>query len=244
MLKKDKTMNDNPKALKFGGKEHNGPLADISHLSEREKTQLKSKALSAFGTYSYDVFKSDEEFELALACLAPYYWGDPENTTEDDIAEYAAFHRGFYYHKKKYRFWEKVVLDSMVRDLADYALDAPHYDASFLLTLEMRKMQCMDAYFSHSITADENGNYPGGRWLRLCIKLLEYLTNKHSIPDEMIFALNARNIGYPVSKWGHDHFVAPENDDDRLHYGRKIYWHKAHRLYCHIRQHALHTWWD
>lgn len=26
--------------------------------------------------------------------------------------------------------------------------------------------------------------------------------------------------------------------------GRKIYWHKALRLYNNIRTHAIHTWWD
>jgi len=74
-------MNDsNPKALTFGGEEHNAPLADISHLSDSEKASLKRKALSAFGTYYYEKFKSDEEFELALACLAPYYRGNHKVT--------------------------------------------------------------------------------------------------------------------------------------------------------------------
>ena len=131
---------NNPKALTFGGEEHNAPLADISNLSDVQKARLKSKALGAFGTYDYERFKSDEEFELALACLAPYYWGNHE-VTDEDIAEYAAIHRGFYYHKKKYRVWEKEVLEPMVKRLSDYALDAPQYDASFLLELEKQKME-------------------------------------------------------------------------------------------------------
>ena len=200
---------NNPKALTFGGEEHNAPLADISNLSDVQKARLKSKALGAFGTYDYERFKSDEEFELALACLAPYYWGNHE-VTDEDIAEYAAIHRGFYYHKKKYRVWEKEVLEPMVKRLSDYALDAPQYDASFLLELEKQKMECMDAYFSHSVTAD----------------------------------VNPRNISYPVSQWELDHFNNPTEESDKLHCGRKIYWHKAHRLYYHIRQHALHSWWD
>ncbi len=234
---------NNPKALTFGGEEHNAPLADISNLSDVQKARLKSKALGAFGTYDYERFKSDEEFELALACLAPYYWGNHE-VTDEDIAEYAAIHRGFYYHKKKYRVWEKEVLEPMVKRLSDYALDAPQYDASFLLELEKQKMECMDAYFSHSVTADENGNYPGGRWLRLCVKLLGYLVNESRIPDNKILAVNPRNISYPVSQWELDHFNNPTEESDKLHCGRKIYWHKAHRLYYHIRQHALHSWWD
>lgn len=237
-------MNDNtPKELTFGGEEHTAPSVDISHLSEREKTRLKRKALGAFATFDYEQFNSDEEFELALSCLAPYYWGNHE-VTDEDINEYASLHRGFYYHKKKYRVWEKKVLDPMVKALADYALDAPQHDASFLLELERRKMECMDAYFSHSVTADKNGNYPKGRWLRLCIKLLGYLVNETDIPDNKILAVNPRNINYPVSRWELDHFANPTDDTDKLYCGRKIYWHKAHRLYCHIRQHALHSWWD
>lgn len=244
LQKKDQTMDDKPKAITFGGEEHNEPLADISGLVERRKTELCRKAMSAFGTYNYGVFKSDEEFELALACLSEESSCPGKKFHDRQIAEYAAYHRGFYYHKKKFRVWKQEVLEPMVKSLADYALNSPHYYASFLLELEMRKMQCMDAYFSHSVTADENGNYPGGRWLRLCIKLLQYLTDEHSIPDEKILAINIRNIGYPVSQWDLDHFVTPNEDDNKLHYGRNIYWHKAHRLYCHIRQHALHTWWD
>jgi len=237
-------MDNNPKSLTFGGEKHDAPLADTSGLSERRKAELRSKARGAFVTYDYDVFKSDEEFEQALACEAPEMFGPGKKVSERDIAEYAAYHRGFYYHKKKFRVWEKEVLDPMVKSLADYVLDAPQYDAHFLLVLELRKMECMDAYFSHSVTADEDGNYPGGRWLRQCIKLLRYLTKEFDIPEDKIIALNVRNIGYPVRQWDIDHFVSPSDDSDRLYYGRKIYWHKAHRLYCHIRQHALHTWWD
>lgn len=238
-------MNDsNSKALTFGGEEHNGPLADISHLTEREKLNYRSMGMKAFGTYNYEQFKSDEDFELALACAAPYNCRYPEDCDKEILDSFVDYQRSFYYHKKKFRVWEKEVLEPMVKSLADYALDAPQYDACFLLELEKKKMECMDAYFSHSVTADANGNYPGGRWLRLCIKLLGYLVDKYNIPDEKILALNTRNIGYPVSQWEHDHFVTPKEDNDRLHYGRNIYWHKAHRLYCHIRQHALHTWWD
>lgn len=233
-----------PKALTFGGEKYKTPLADISHLSEKEKADLKSKALGAFGTYSYNRFKSDEEFELALACLAPFYWGDPEDTTEEDIMDYASYHRGLYYHKKEYHVWEKDVLDPMVKRLSEYALDAPQYHKSYLLGLEKRKMECMDAYLSHSVTADENGNYPGGRWLRLCIKLLNYLEDEFQIPEDKILALNARNIRYPLRQWDFDHFYSPEDESQKIHYGRDIYWHKAHRLYCNIRAHALHTWWD
>lgn len=232
---------NNPKALTFGGVEHNAPLADISHLSDYEKANLKSKALGAFGTYDYEQFKSDEDFELALACLAPYYWGD-HKVTDEDVAEYAAYHRGFYYHKKKYRVWEKEVLEPMVKRLTDYALDAPQFDASFLLELERRKMECMDAYFAHSVTADADGNYPGGRWLRLCIKLLGYLTGH--IPEDKILGMNIRNVGYPISDHDLERFKTESDKDMKICIGNDIYWHKAHRLYCHIRQHALHTWWD
>lgn len=62
LLKNDKTMDDKPKAITFGGEEHNDPLADISGLGERRKAELCRKAMSAFGTYNYGMFKSDEEF--------------------------------------------------------------------------------------------------------------------------------------------------------------------------------------
>ena len=176
-------------------------------------------------------------------CIRDSYWGNHE-VTDENMAEYAAIHRGFYYHKKKYRVWEKEVLDPMVKALANYALDAPQYDGCYLLELEKKKMECMDAYFSHSVTADKDGNYPGGRWLRLCIKILGYLVDENSISDNKILAVNPHNISYPVSQWELERFNSTADEDDKLHYGRKIYWHKAHRLYCHIRAHALHTWWD
>ncbi len=237
-------MNDsNPKALTFGGAEHRAPLADISHLPEEEKTTLINKASVALATYDYAKFNSDEEFELALACVAAAECINPE-TADKETSVYVDFHRSLYYHKKKYRLWKKEVLDPMVKDLADYALGAPQYDASFLLELEKKKMECMDAYFSHSVTANSHGNYPGGRWLRLCIKLLSFLVNEDNIPENIILAVNPRNIGYPVSKWDFDHFFGATEEEEKIFYGRRIYWHKAHRLYCGIRQHALHTWWD
>lgn len=235
---------DNPKALTFGGENHEDPLADISHLSEKEKLKYRSKGMSMFGTYNCEQFKTDEDFELALACALPYNWGYPEGASNEELLDHAAYYRSFYYHKKKYRVWEKEVLAPMVKSMADYALDAPQYDASHLLGLELRKMECMDAYFSHSVTADSDGNYPGDRWLRLCIKLLHYLIDEHKIPDANILAVNPRNIAYPLRKRDIDNFIAPEDPDDKLYYGRKIYWHKANRLYNNIRTHALHTWWD
>ena len=235
---------NNPKALTFGGEEHNAPLADISHLTEREKLNYRSKGMKAFGTYDYEQFKTDEEFELALACGAPYNCRYPENCDKEMLASFVDYQRSLYYHKKKYRVWEKEILAPMVKRMADYALDAPQYDASYLLGLELHKMECMDAYLSHSVTADSDGNYPGGRWLRLCIKLLHYLIDEHKIPDAKILAVNPRNITYPMRKRDIDRFITPEDSDDKLYYGRKIYWHKAHRLYNNIRTHALHTWWD
>lgn len=238
-------MNDpNPKSLTFGGEEHNAPLADISHLSEHEKLYYRSKGMKAFGTYDYEQFKSDEDFELALACAAPYNCRYPEHCDEEMLHSFVDYQRSLYYHKKKYRVWEREVLDPMVKALADYALDAPQYHASSLLELEKRKMECMDAYFANSVTADADGNYPGGHWLRLCIKLLGYRVNENRIPENKILAVNPRNISYPLSQWELDHFNNPTEDSDKTLYGRKIYWHKAHRLYCRIRQHALHTWWD
>lgn len=235
-------MDNAPKALILGGEEHNSPLIDISNLSERRRKELCSKALRAAGTYAYDIFKSDEEFEQAVACYAPQSFG--KNTTEEEAMDTATFMRGFYYHKKKFRVWEKEVLEPMVKDLADYALNSPQYDNSYLLELEKKKLECMDAYFSHSVTADAEGNYPSARWIRLCIKLLGYLVNPHNIPNEQIFKMNIRNVGYPVRKWDLEHFVSEEDTEMKLHCGKNIYWHKAHRLYCHIREYSLHTWWD
>ncbi len=234
----------NPKLMTVGGESHYGPLADISHLSERERLNYRSKGMSAFGTYDYEQFKSDEEFELALACALPYNCGYPEKTTDEELAEYTSYYRSFYYHKKKYRVWEKEVLDPMVKEMADYALEVPQYSGSYLLGLELHKLRCMDAYLSHTVTADAEGNYPGGRWLRLCIKLLPWLIDDYQIPDCKAIAVNPRNIRHPLSKWHFDHFNSPEETADKAHYGRKIYWHKALRLYNNIRTHALHTWWD
>ncbi len=236
-------MNDsNPKALIFGGENHKGPLADISHLTEREKLNYRSKGMKAFGTYDYEQFKSDKDFELALACAAPYNCRYPEHCDQEMLDSFVDYQRSLYYHKKKYRVWEKEVLEPMVKRLADYALDAPQYDASYLLELEKRKMKCMDAYFANSVTADADGNYPGGRWLRLCIKLLGYLTGH--IPEDKILGMNIRNVGYPVSNRDLERFKTESDKGMKLTIGRDFYWHKAHRLYCHIRQHALHTWWD
>lgn len=241
---------DNPKPLNFGGECYDTPLADISHIPDSQRDQLWHKAMLAFGTYNYEEFESDEEFELALACYIHEEHAreseDSETASEDGVydLEYASFQRGFYYHKKKFRKWKKDVLEPMVKEMAEYALGAHHYDAVYLLRLEQRKMKCMDAYFSHSVTADENGDYPGAHWLRLCIRLLDYLTDESSIPEDKIRALNVRSVGYPVSRRSIDGFVSPADDTDKMHYGRKIYWHKAHGLYCRIRAHALHTWWD
>lgn len=234
----------NPKPLQFGGENHDGPLADISHLSQREILNYRSKGMRAFGTYDYEQFKSDEEFELALACALPYEWGYPEKTNAEELIEYASYYRSLYYHKKKYRVWEKEVLDPMVKEMADYALDAPQYDASYLLGLELHKLRCMDAYLSHSVTADADGNYPGGRWLRLCIKLLPWLIDDYKIPDEKAIAVNPRNIRYSKCQWDIEHFYNADNADNKALYARDIYWHKALRLYNNIRTHALHTWWD
>ncbi len=237
-------MDNNPKALTFGGEEYNAPLADISYLSEREKANLKHKAICAFATYSYEKFESDEEFELALACAVPHYWGVEEEMTENEKIEIAACHRGFYYHKKKFRVWKKAVLEPMVKSMADYALNSAQYDARFLLGLEMRKMKCMDAYFSNSVTSDSDGNYPGCRWLRLCITLLELLTDSSRISEDKVLGMNIRNIAYPVDDRDLARFRLETDKDLKIGIGRDLYWHKAHRLYCHIREHALHTWWD
>lgn len=236
-------MDNNPKALTFGGENFEAPLADISQLSEREKENLSRKARLAFGTYSYDVFKSDEEFELSLACEMQFSY-ENEEMTKDEIMGSAALYRGFYYHKKKFKVWKKDVLDPKVKEMADYALNSPQYEAIFLLELERRKMECMDLYFSHSVTADSDGNYPGCRWLRICIKILGFLTDKYNIPEKNIAGLNLRNVSYPVRKKDIERFEAESDTDLKIVIGRDIYWHKAHRLYCHIREHALHTWWD
>ncbi|MBF0728638.1 MULTISPECIES: hypothetical protein [Bacteroides] len=237
-------MDNNSKIMIFGGVEYNEPLADISHLSQRDMDNLKHKALCAFGTYGYEKFESDEEFEQALACVVPHYWGMEEEMTEAEKIEIAAYHRGLYYHKKRFRIWKKEVLDPMVKSMADYALESPQYDARFLLGLEMRKMECMDAYFSHSVTSDSNGDYPGSRWLRLCIKLLKLLTDPYRITEDEVLYMNIRNVRYKGSDKDLAHFKSETDKDLKLNAGRDIYWHKAYHLYCHIREYALHTWWD
>ncbi|MCM1153015.1 MAG: hypothetical protein NC328_05125 [Muribaculum sp.] len=56
--------------------------------------------------------------------------------------------------------------------------------------------------------------------------------------------MNIRDVGYPVSRRDLERFKAETDKNMKFSIGRDFYWHKAHRLYCYIRQHAFHIWWD
>ena len=199
------------------------PLADVSHLSEKEKQDLLRR-----GMHIPKELHSDEEFE------------------------HASYERGLWYHRKHFNEWKKKHLQPLIDELAEHAVHDPQYDWQFLYELEYAKLSCMRAYFSHSLIADENGNFGFNRWIDTCISLLKYIKDDGlHISQEQIEQMNIRNVGDIVPSSLVDAYKeAPtpgEEADtlpDKLYYGKKIYVRKMERLYYRIRLYKMREWWE
>lgn len=251
-----------PKAL-VGLNESNYdyPLADVSHLSDEEKDALRIRGIRA-----RNELNSDEEFEQWVAVFAPrnvlegailtdgtVLKPDPDSEeTKEDIMSCAAYERSLWYHRKRFRAWKEKHLQPLVDDLVDTARNAPQYDWRYLYELEYKKLICMRAYFSHSLIADEDGNYGFNRWIDTCISLLKYIKDDGmAISEAQIKKMNVRNLDDIVTPCELDDFLqAPvkQKDDeiypDKVFYGRWLYVRKMERLYYRIRLYKMREWWE
>lgn len=164
----------------------------------------------------------------------------------------ASYERGLWYHRKHFNEWKKKHLQPLIDELAEHAVHDPQYDWQFLYELEYAKLRCMRAYFSHSLIADENGNFGFNRWIDTCISLLKYIKDDGlHISQEQIEQMNIRNIGdIAPSSLVDAYKEAPtpgEEADtlpDKLYYGKKIYVRKMERLYYKIRLYKIREWWE
>ena len=110
----------------------------------------------------------------------------------------------------------------------------------------------MSAYFSHSLIADEDGNFGFNRWIDTCIGLLCHLKDDGiSITESQIRQMNIRNVDDLVSPKAIDDYLAAPwsgNEEDisldKVFYGRKIYVRKMERLYYKIRLRKMREWWE
>ena len=83
----------------------------------------------------------------------------------------------------------------MVDELVEAAKTAPQYDGCFLYELEYYKLRCMRAYFSHSLIADENGNFGFNKWIDICLLLLQHIKeNGMHITESQLQHMNIRNV--------------------------------------------------
>ena len=205
---------DKPKELTgLDSDNYDYPLADVSHLSEKEKQDLLRR-----GMHIPKELHSDEEFE----------------------------------HRKRFNEWKKEHLQPLIDELMEHAAHDPQYDWQYLYALEYAKLRCMRAYFSHSLIADENGNFGFNRWIDTCISLLKYIKDDDlHISRQQIDRMNIKNVGDIVSSALVDAYEeAPtpsdEEDDlpDKLYYGKKIYVRKMERLYYRIRLYKMREWWE
>ncbi|MBO8477342.1 MAG: hypothetical protein IAB80_00320 [Bacteroidetes bacterium] len=251
-----------PKALVGLNKSnYDYPLADVSHLSDEEKNALRIRGIRA-----RNELNSDEEFEQWVAVFAPrnvlegailtdgtVLKPDPDSEeTQEDIMSCAAYERSLWYHRKRFRAWKEKHLQPLVDDLADEARNAPQYDWQYLYGLEYKKLICMRAYFSHSLIADEDGNYGFNRWIDTCISLLKHIKDEGMhISEAQIEKMNVRNLGDIVTHGELVNFLqAPakqEDDDiypDKIYYGTRLYVRKMERLYYRIRLYKMREWWE
>lgn len=251
-----------PKALVGLNKSnYDYPLADVSHLSDDEKDALRIRGIRA-----RNELNSDEEFEQWVAVFAP--WNvlegailtdgtvlkpDPDSEeTQEDIMSCAAYERSLWYHRKRFRAWKEKHLQPLVDDLADEARNAPQYDWRYLYELEYKKLICMRAYFSHSLIADEDGNYGFNRWIDTCISLLKHIKDEGMhISEAQIKKMNVRNLGDIVTSCELEDFLqAPvkQKDDeiypDKIYFGTRLYVRKMERLYYRIRLYKMREWWE
>ena len=248
---------DKPKAMAgLQEEDYCYPLADVSHLSEVEKEKLRIR-----GMHIPKLLDSDEEFERWVSVFTPWNWhvtmpeGGFDALSEEDkqtVMLGAAYERSLWYHKKRFKAWQKEHLQPLVEDLVKEAANAPQYDWQYLYSLELKKLRCMRAYFSHSIIADKNGNFGFNRWIDICIRLLEFLEmDGNNISDDQVMRMNVRNVGGLVSlDMVEDYKSAPvsvaedECGLDKAYYGRKIYVRKMERLYYLIRLYKMREWWE
>lgn len=237
------------------------PLADVSHLSDEEKDALRIRGICA-----RNELNSDEEFEQWVAVFAPWnvlcgatlsggtvLTPDPDSEeTQEGIMSCAAYERSLWYHRKRFRAWKEKYLQPLVDDLADEARNAPQYDWRYLYELEYKKLICMRAYFSHSLIADEDGNYGFNRWIDTCISLLKHIKDEGMhISEAQIKKMNVRNLGGIVTHGELVNFLqAPakqEDDDiypDKIYFGTRLYVRKMERLYYRIRLYKMREWWE
>ena len=164
----------------------------------------------------------------------------------------ASYERGLWYHRKCFNEWKKEHLQPLIDELVKHAAHDPQYDWQFIYELEHAKLRCMRTYFSHSLIADENGNFGFNRWIDTCISLLKYIKDDDlHISRQQIDRMNIRNIGDIVPRSLIDAYEeAPmpgeEEDDlpDKLYYGKKICVRKMERLYYRIRLYKMRDWWE
>ena len=230
------------------------PLADVSSLSAEEKEDLLHRGLQR-----PKELRSDEEFEQWVTLfseLNTYSHGDDYEPTAEDIERErmmtACYQRGLWYHRKRFNAWKKEHLQPLVDELTEHAAHDPQYDWQYLYALEHAKLRCMRAYFSHSLIADEDGNFGFNRWIDTCVNLLQYIKDDDlHISQEQIERMNIRNVGDIVPSSLVDAYeeapMPSEEKDcllDKLYYGKKIYVRKMERLYYRIRLYKLRDWWE
>lgn len=246
---------DEPKILTgLNSDNYEYPLADVSNLSAEERKDLLHRGLQR-----PKELRSDEEFEQWVTLYSELntcsHDDDYEPTAEDVERERmmtASYQRGLWYHRKRFNEWKKKHLQPLVDELTEHAAHDPQYDWQYLYALEHAKLRCMRAYFSHSLIADEDGNFGFNRWIDICISLLQHLKDDgSSISESRIDRMNVRNVGDIVSQCTIDNYEnAPIQQDveyglpDRLFYGHKIYVRKMERLYYRIRLYKMREWWE
>ncbi|WP_302458271.1 hypothetical protein [Mediterranea massiliensis] len=246
---------DNPKELaELDPDNYDYPLANVSHLSEKEK-----KDLLKHGMRIPKELQSDEEFEQWVTVFSEwntYSYSDGHKPTEEEInfekMVTASYERGLWYHRKRFNEWKKEHLQPLIDELAEHAAHDPQYDWQILYELEYAKLRCMRSYFSHSLIADENGNFGFNRWIDICISLLKYIKDDDlHISRQQIDRMNIRNVGDIVSSALVDAYeealMSDEEEDnlpEKLYYGKKIYVRKMERLYYRIRLYKMREWWE
>lgn len=246
---------DEPKILSgLGQCGYSYPLADVSHLSEKDKKDLLRR-----GMRIPKELHSDEEFGQWVTVFSEwntYSYSDGHNPTEEErIFEKMAtakYERTLWYHRKRFNEWKKEHLQLLIDELVEHAAHDPQYDWQFLYELEYAKLRCMRAYFSHSLIADESGNFGFNRWIDTCINLLQHIKDDGlHISRQQIERMNIRNIGDIVPPDFVDSYEeAPMSDEeecglpDKIYYGKKIYVRKMERLYYRIRIYKMREWWE
>ena len=229
------------------------PLADVSNLSDNEKKDLLRR-----GMRISKELKSDEEFEqwVTLYSELNNSHDDDYKLTAEEIERImmatASYERGMWYHRKRFNEWRKKHLQPLIDELVDHAAHDPQYDRQYLYGLEYAKLRCMRAYFSHSIIADNDGNFGFNLWIDTCISLLKYLKEDGvNISDSQIERMNIRNVGDIVPSYKiAEYKSAPIFDneypafDDKRSIGREIYVRKMERLYYKIRLYKMRQWWE